>query len=132
MRALSHRNRERLARLMALTASDREHEALAALRKANGVLRAAGLTWAEALAEPPAAPATPAWGGPWPGAADVKRPRWEHADRFTTMILALRRTDLAPPTKTFLNGLVDQFNVTGRLTDRQFETLRTIYTERCA
>lgn len=44
-------DKEHLAKLIGLAASDNDHEALVALRKANAYLKEHNMTWAEALAE---------------------------------------------------------------------------------
>lgn len=41
---------DRLAKLLALTASPNDNEALAAMRKANEIMKGEDLTWAELLA----------------------------------------------------------------------------------
>jgi hypothetical protein len=43
-------DRERLAKVLALTASSQTSEALAAMRKANEIVTGAGLTWGQVLA----------------------------------------------------------------------------------
>jgi hypothetical protein len=45
-------DREKLAKLLALSASDNEHEALGCIRAANRIVKEAGKTWDEVLAGP--------------------------------------------------------------------------------
>lgn len=45
-------DREKLAKLLALTASDNDHEALAAMRAANRMLKAADKAWEDVLEGP--------------------------------------------------------------------------------
>ena len=54
-------DRERLIRLLRMTESDRDAEALIAIRKTNAMLKANGMSWSDVIdlplpAEPPAAP----------------------------------------------------------------------------
>lgn len=46
-------DRERLTKLMGLTTSTNDHEALSALRKANEIIKGEKLTWNDLLAEAP-------------------------------------------------------------------------------
>lgn len=68
------RDRERLQRLLALTASNHDGEALAALRKASAMLAAGGDTIADLVAAIPVAPE------PAPPPQPPQAPSW----RFTT------------------------------------------------
>lgn len=52
-------NREKFIKLMMLTASDQDGEALTALRKANAMLAAENKNWEEFISEKPDAPNTP-------------------------------------------------------------------------
>jgi len=45
-------DREKLAKLLALSTSDNEHEALGCLRAANRMVKAENMTWADVLAGP--------------------------------------------------------------------------------
>jgi hypothetical protein len=45
-------DRDKLAKLLALSASDNEHEALGCIRAANRIVKEAGTTWQDVLAGP--------------------------------------------------------------------------------
>lgn len=80
---LTERRREKLLALLRLTESDKEHEALAALRKANAILKAEGLTWDSVLKpgrfEPRPEPQR-SDAEPQPHRPDWKQ--WQGADHF--------------------------------------------------
>lgn len=52
-------DKDRLAKLLSMTSSDHDAEALAAIRKANALLRLSRKTWADVLNPPPPALASP-------------------------------------------------------------------------
>lgn len=68
-------NRERLAKVLALAASNRDGEALSALRKANGMLNTVGLDLGDLARrfDPGAAPSPAPEEGPKPAAATQER-----------------------------------------------------------
>ena len=67
--SFTHRDRESLAKILGMIGSDHDGEVLSAARKANAMVRAAGLTWQQVLlVRPSAAQSTPpAWKRPGEG-----------------------------------------------------------------
>jgi hypothetical protein len=68
-------DRDRLIRLLRMTESDRDAEALIAIRKTNAMLRANGKTWSDVIDLP--TPAEPAYPTDW---SDVSRAGYERSD----------------------------------------------------
>lgn len=65
-------DKDRLAKLLSMTGSDHDAEALAAIRKANELLRLNKKSWAEVLSTPPPAIAPPQRSEPlWPPSRPV-------------------------------------------------------------
>jgi hypothetical protein len=75
-------DRERLIRLLRMTESDRDAEALIAIRKSNEMLRAKGMCWSDVIDPPPAAP-YPAYSTDW---SPVSRAGYERSDRIRRSI----------------------------------------------
>jgi hypothetical protein len=70
-------DRERLIRLLRMTESNRDAEALIAIRKSNELLRANGMSWSDLIAPPPQALHQPAHSTDW---SPVSRAGYERSD----------------------------------------------------
>lgn len=79
-------DRERLLRLLRMTESDRDAEALIAIRKTNDLLRAHGLDWSDVVDPPP--PAYSASYAPSMESSPVSRAGYERSD---TILRSIRR-----------------------------------------
>lgn len=70
-------DRERLIRLLRMTESDQDAEALIAIRKANNLLRANGMGWSDVIGQPAPAEPQPVVSTEW---SDVSREGYERSD----------------------------------------------------
>jgi hypothetical protein len=70
-------DRERLVRLLRMTESDRDAEALIAIRKSNEMLRANGVSWSDVIDLPPAAEPRDVRPTDW---SDLSRAGYERSD----------------------------------------------------
>lgn len=121
-------DRERLAKLLAMTASDKDGEALNAMRMANRVIEAAGLTWAEVLEQQAAVSVrifdmTPA-----------RSPPWEDDERLSNraVIDEMFRTIYGLPQDgsefwSWLDDVKSRYDKHGRLTKGQYDGVRRSY-----
>ncbi len=119
----------RLKKMMALTASDNDHEALAALRAANAIIRSSGHTWPEVLErvvtvvpEFEADPSPPGRGA-GAGAASPRRPQ---ADEAAHLFRLLEDLELDDKTLEFVNSLRNSFRRFGTLSERQQAALNEV------
>jgi hypothetical protein len=70
-------DRERLIRLLRMTESDQDAEALIAIRKTNDMLRASGMGWSDVIGPPASAEPRPVASTEW---SDVSREGYESSD----------------------------------------------------
>lgn len=70
-------DRERLIRLLRMTESDRDAEALIAIRKSNEMLRANGMSWSDLIDSPPQPEPYPVHPTDW---SPVSRAGYERSD----------------------------------------------------
>ena len=105
-------NKDRFAKLMALTTSDRDGEALTAIRKANAILKAAGLTWPELLTAL----------SPAPDQGSSVEP-FDDPDQIEILLDIAFATNPSARSQEFLRGIEAFFRERGFLTARQFEAL---------
>lgn len=82
-------DRERLIKLLSLSGSPHDGEALAAIRKANGLLTANNTTWSEVIAQPEELEA--AQSSPWPEGDDDKPMASPSLDRSKLIRQQIRR-----------------------------------------
>jgi hypothetical protein len=125
----------RLVKLMMMTTSDNDAEALAAMRKANVLLDAVGLNWDELLAEPPEPEPRRCEHKAQPGRRRGEPPTSAHVRAsdgymrdevdamFATVYAAAYLSDAS---QAFVNGLHDYWTERGFLTERQYEVLRSM------
>ena len=74
-------DRERLVRLLRMTESDRDAEALIAIRKSNELLRAHGMNWSDVVSPP-----TPVEQAPSSDWSPVSRAGYERSDKILRSI----------------------------------------------
>lgn len=126
-------DRERLIKIMGLTTSNSDGEALSALRKANEILAGEKLTWAEVLKG----------GGPQvtvtvtrhaPAGGDVQTEEWvpPHLKDKVTIDLMFRSIYAQPRTGSegfwqWLDDIHNRFGKYGQLTQGQYGALRKCY-----
>jgi hypothetical protein len=72
--AVQNIDRKRLLKLLELTTSQYDAEALAAIRRANATLRRANITWEELIGPPSAASGFTYTEPPWPSEVDATAP----------------------------------------------------------
>lgn len=129
-----------LIKLMMLTTSDNDGEALTALRKANKILAAAKVNWAELLGDrkvdnsfrvPPSKRADPP-SSPRPRPRPPE-PKWESFgddERFTGPEIneyfdkIARRKNLTEGFGAFIESVHTWWDVRGYLTKKQYDTIR--------
>lgn len=144
-------DRERLLKVLALTGSPNDSEALAALRKAQTIMRRLKVTWGGLIPDPEAPPPPP----PRQYAPDISPKQYaqgvyykmgtdgryhmhmEASDDATvvpipTMIEAVLNSTRATPDARNLARSMSQFiNLYGRLTEKQYAHLCRLYTNYC-
>ena len=131
--ALGARGIERFVKLMMLSTSDADQEALAALRKANAMLASAKINWADVLvsvlddelrrprrkskpAEPPAEPAEP----PPP-----PRQRFDDAMTINVMFATVYQHGIGNGGfAKFIESIQQYWDAYGFLTEKQFTALK--------
>jgi hypothetical protein len=112
---------QKFVRLMMLTTSDKDHEALAALRKANAFLADAGFDWEALLASRKEPPTETIETPPEPA-------EWPAYDSAADMIDWLMGNPGMPSfVYDFAASLSEFLDRTGRLTDKQFDALRRTF-----
>ncbi|MBX2989124.1 MAG: hypothetical protein KF802_14635 [Bdellovibrionaceae bacterium] len=104
-------NIERLVKLLNLTASNSDGEALNAIRLANSILRKANRTWSDLISG---------------GVA-----RQDSGPSIQEMLEFLQNCDLHSGTRRFIDSLEDFHSKNGFLTDRQMTKLKEIYQHYC-
>ncbi len=134
---------EKFTKIMRLCESDQDGEALAALRKANAMLKSAGLNWAEFLARPPGNTQrenpirdrprnTHYYHSPAPESDALKRARERNArdhqkrDEVAHMLRACL-AGVKGSGLSFIRSLDEAFRSYGKLTDNQERALRKFY-----
>ncbi len=126
----------RLAKLMELTTSDNDNEALSALRHANALRKTLGKTWAELL-EPPIFPrVTVTVFKQEPSAPNAMAGDWipPHLTDKETIGMMFREVFKMPNPGdgtgiwNFLESIKGKFDKYGRLTQAQYNGLRNTYT----
>jgi hypothetical protein len=129
---------QKLIRLMMLTTSNRDGEALAALRKAQAFLAEGGQNWEEFLTplangkapprEEPKAQAHQAYQRPPGGGWQRSKPAWDEYEDAETMIEYLIESGRLPDSLVdFVTSLQGSLAKYGRLTENQMRALRNIY-----
>lgn len=106
---------ERLAKCLELATSDNDHEALAALRKANQLRKRLGFTWTELL-----------FRGTKPGVEPAQKPSGEF-DVELAYELILANPDLNAWEEDFVFGSYSQFRQRGHLSAAQIKVLSQLY-----
>lgn len=112
-------------KLMMMTTSDNDGEALTAIRKANAALRAAGLNWQDLLgshgrAPPPPPRPEPKWG-------DVNRrgDRYDDEDEINSLFdKAFNNADPSANFYEFLVSIRTWWENKGWLTEKQYRALK--------
>lgn len=144
-------DRERLLKVLALTGSTNDSEALAALRKAQMIMRRLKVTWGGLIPDPEVPPPPP----PRPWTPDVSPKQYAqgvyykmgtdgryhlHTERdeeattvpIPTMIEAVLNSPRATDHARNLARMMSQFiNLYGRLTEKQYAHLSRLYTNYC-
>ncbi len=112
-------NIERLLKLLRMTASQHDGEALSAMRAANRLLASAGMDWEALLTgrviEIPPRPRKP-------------QDDWEHVGN---MFLELSKVILPTDVLGFVMGVLDTFNRTGTISDSQYDGLKRTHYRNC-
>lgn len=103
---------DRLTKLLNLSASDNDGEALNAIRAANALIRKNGLTWAILLLQDSPPP---------------PRPIDNDMPDIQEMIDQIRARITDDFDETFLNSIERQYKRRGKLTDGQIRGLQNIY-----
>lgn len=128
-------DKTRLAKVLALTQSDKDHEALAAMRKANEIIKGEGLTWDELLHALPSRGVTVTvtrnhFTQDAPPASD----NWVPPHLRDKVIIDLMfRTVMAQPRHdgediwTFLDSIFQRWETHGNLTQGQYRGLQNCY-----
>lgn len=113
---------ERLVKVMELTASDHDGEALAAVRKANQIRQDMGCMWGDLLRDPTAARRCDQFpsGGSRPGADQED----DYEDMFSTIFSTLT---LAPKWLGVLRRIESQWHAKGRLSPKQKNLVTKFY-----
>lgn len=126
-------DRTRLAKLLALSTSSNDSEALAAARKANEIVKGAGLSWEEVLA-PQAGnlvTVTVNRGAPhgyYRPTEDWEPPHLRDKVVIEVMFRSLYASGVAGTEfGKFVDSVHEQFLARGRLTAPQFEAIRRAY-----
>lgn len=119
---------EKVVKLLNLTQSDSDGEALSAMRKANALLRQDNKTWDEVIL-----------GQSHRRGEKVTRPSRPRAEKSSTssaseMALNIMFTDLAKSRmpdyeRTIVDGFYKYFKKNGSLTEKQFKWFKDIYTQ---
>lgn len=110
---LSESQRERLFKLLNLTRSDNDNEAISAIRHANSILKTANLDWSSAF-------------GSVPSAETIDEDEWE-IDIDDMLKGVLKYGNLSGGAKMFIESLQDQYLRYGRLTPNQRQALEKFY-----
>lgn len=124
-------DRQRLIKLMNMTTSSNDGEALAAIRKANALLKVNGMNWSEFISgikQQPLRPAPRPMGrGTMDTAPEYPRPQ----SRFTDKDIPRMLQSLMRDTKGSFHDVVASWNEywqeRGYLTERQYESLINAY-----
>lgn len=125
-------DREKLAKLLALSTSDNEHEALGCLRAANRLIKAENLTWADVLAGPEKTFRVVVQREPYTAEENWQPPHLKDK----VMIDLMFRTVYAQPRTgnedfwRWLDDVHHKYETYGSLTHGQFNGLRNSY-RRC-
>lgn len=106
---------DKIAKLLNLTKSDNDNEALAAIRMANKLLGEKGLGW-ENFLKPKAIKSTAVY------SHDVGDYDGQLVEVFESLIQSQTGT-----TRKFLISLYSQYKLTGRLSDKQLDVLMKIH-----
>ena len=125
-------DRERLAKILAMTTSDHDGEALSAMRKANEIIKGEGLTWALLLEQvgrtvtvtvsrqPPSQYYEP---------SDAWVPPHLHDKNTLDLIFRTIMAKVTPGTEAreFIDSVYSWYQKHGSVTPKQYAALRTFY-----
>lgn len=122
-------DREKLGKLLALSASDNEHEALGCLRAANRMLKAENMTWADVLAGPEKSFRVTIAREPFTAEENWVAP---HLKDKVMIDLMFRSVYSQPRTGNedfwrWLDDIHNKFETYGHLTQAQYRGLRNSY-----
>lgn len=125
-------NRERLVKLMNLTTSDNDNEALNAVRTANGMIKKAGLAWDIVIEGGDPSPKSPhvrySSRSKEPYATPKEAPRYEvDEDEVWNMITYIRNNAYEGFDLSFVDSIENNFGIYRRLTWKQLKGLRNIF-----
>lgn len=133
-------DRAKLAKLLALTASDHDHEALSAMRMANAMVKAAGVTWDELLAPPQNVIAVtiqrnPPWQDMTPRPSpqqdgDWTAPHLSDKPTIELMFKTIEAQQRLPGSEHFFGWVANvkaRFERHGNVTQREYDALRRSY-----
>jgi type II secretory pathway pseudopilin PulG len=115
-------DKEKLVKLLMMTTSDNDSEALVALRMANRLLQSAKLSWIDLFTtDDPATSNTPT--PPEPKTAQ------ELMNEYIEEMFAFVRRQVAPTSSfhDFIDSLADYYEEHGALTEKQFAALERAY-----
>lgn len=137
-------DRDRLAKILALTTSDTDGEALAAIRRANYILKEAGLDWASVLAPQHVVNIRVASNNPPPGAfgmnpedfkpdEDWIAPHLKDRVIIETMFRAIYSQPRTGNDEfwEWLDSVDHHFRTYDQLTANQYQALRRCYLRAC-
>lgn len=128
-------DRERLIKLMMMTTSTNDAEAVAAVRKANSLLASEKTNWSDFIngvpsprpAPPPRPPMRPAGRGTSEAAARHDRPQSRFTDKEIPRMLSSLLRDSKGGFRDFVESINDHWCNKGYLTERQYEAVVNAY-----
>lgn len=134
-------DRDRLAKILAMTTSDVDAEALAAVRRANEILKGAGLLWSDVLASQNVVNITISHQKAGPGAFGLKpedytadedwiAPHLKDRVIIETMFRAINANRAADPSSEFwiwVDNVYAHWQQHGSVTKGQYQALRRCY-----
>ena len=106
---------KKLRKLLNLTTSDNDHEALSSIRVANKLLSDSGLTWCQVLNFQP---------------ETETEPETEYSNEYIEvgdMLDHILNRKLGRGTRNFLESIYDQFKKQGYLSEKQLAVILDIY-----
>lgn len=127
-------NRKLLAKIMEMTASDKDGEALNAARMATSMVKDAGMTWEQLLAEPAQRQVTVTVTRHAPPQQAEQREGWipPHLKDKVTIDMMFRAVFATPRSGNeefwqFMDSIHNWFQQHGALTQKQYQALRSCY-----
>lgn len=128
-------DKDKLTKLLAMTTSDNDGEALNAMRMANKIVKGAGLTWEQVLTEPPRrVTVTVSRNGFNPGPTAAPPEDWSppHLKDKVIIDLMFRAVYSQPRSSNeefwqFMDSIHERWRKFGNLTQDQYNALKNCY-----